>query len=136
MTSMRGGCGWARLMLVVGVVAVLAFAGDADGQTCRNLGPQTGMAATLVDTGGDPAIAAVVDAGMMAPCDVALFCPTRLVTRGELAVTAEMALHRTAPEWLPSGSGNVFGDVPSGHPLACWIEAAGGARYAFGGLMM
>jgi len=60
MTSMRGGCGWARLTLVVGVVAVLVFAGDAGGQTCRTLGPQAGMAATLVDTSGDPAIAAVV----------------------------------------------------------------------------
>jgi len=78
MTSMRGEFGWARLMLVVGVAAVLAFAGDAAGQTCRTLGPQAGMAASLVDTSGDPAIAAVVDAGMMAPCDVALFCPTRL----------------------------------------------------------
>ncbi len=66
-------------------------------------------------------IEALVDAGLTSGCDAINFCPRSLVTRGELAIILERALHGadTVP---PAADGSIFSDVTASDPNASFIE--------------
>jgi hypothetical protein len=49
------------------------------------------------------------------------YCPTRTITRAEMAVFLERGI-RGSTYTPPAASGSVFVDVPSGHWAAAWIE--------------
>jgi hypothetical protein len=50
-----------------------------------------------------------------------LYCPSDLVTRGQIAVFLLRARHG-AGFVPPPGTGTVFADVPASHPFVSWIE--------------
>lgn len=61
--------------------------------------------------------------GVVAECspNAALFCPTDVVTRAQMAVFLERGI-RGGGYTPPPATGLVFADVPLGYPSAAWIE--------------
>jgi hypothetical protein len=72
------------------------------------------------------AIAAIAKAGITEGCTVGRFCPTRTVTRGQMATFLARALE------LPNGQASGFDDVPASHPHAGSIAAVAEAGIAQG----
>jgi alkaline phosphatase len=68
-------------------------------------------------------IEALADRGITAGCstDPLMYCPENSVTRAQMAVFLERGMHGS--EYTPpTATGAVFGDVPSDHWAAAWIE--------------
>ncbi|PKN93168.1 MAG: hypothetical protein CVU44_12125 [Chloroflexi bacterium HGW-Chloroflexi-6] len=62
------------------------------------------------------------DAGITSGCGGGGFCPDANVTRGQMAVFLLKGIN--GPGFTPpAATGTVFGDVPTTHPYAAWIEA-------------
>lgn len=82
------------------------------------------------DVPGDHAhgasIRAISDAGITRGCTGELFCPSRTVTRGQMATFLQRALS------LPDTSARPFSDVPGSHPHARAIAAVAEAGIARG----
>jgi hypothetical protein len=76
MTSCKRWSNWRALVAAAFVAASLGAAPVALGQTCTTLGPQCNK--TFVDT-TDAAVLAVAAAGLMADCDIQMFCPGQTV---------------------------------------------------------
>lgn len=91
-----------------------------DDRSCQTLGPQPSPTFSDVTLWACP-IGLVVEAGLMSPCDPGRFCPDDPVSRADLAVILENALHRGAQVRVPPATG-VFADVPPSSPEACFIE--------------
>jgi hypothetical protein len=120
MTSCTQRRDWRTLVAAALVGVALGVSGAALGQTCKTLGPQCDK--TFVDT-TDAAVLAVAKAGLMADCDIKMFCPGETVTRAQLAVAVANAHHRGFAASLSSDA-PAPSDVPLRHPFACWIKDA------------
>ncbi len=66
-------------------------------------------------------VEALGDAGITVGCDVGLYCPQAIVTRAQLAILLERALHGGSAGTAPA-SGAIFLDVGAGDPAAPYIE--------------
>jgi hypothetical protein len=54
--------------------------------------------------------------------DPPMYCPESSVTRAQMAIFLERAMHWPMPYTPPPASGTVFDDVPISHWAAAWIE--------------
>lgn len=66
-------------------------------------------------------VEALGDAEVTAGCDAGLYCPQAIVTRAQLAILLERALHGGSAGGIPA-SGALFLDVDEGNPAAPYIE--------------
>ncbi len=69
-------------------------------------------------------IESLVDAGITSGCNASppLYCPDSEVTRGQMAVFLLRGIAYPGSATPPTPTGNVFADVPLGHPFVAWIE--------------
>ncbi len=68
-----------------------------------------------------PFIEAIAEAGITGGCTTTTYCPTQVVTRAQMAIFLLRAKYQET-HLPPPATGAVFGDVPSSHPAASWIE--------------
>ncbi len=87
--------------------------------------PRSVLGATFTDVPTDywawPYVETLADAGFTAGCGESLYCPTRSVTRAEMAVFVLRVIHGTTyvPPDVPQSR---FADVPASHWATDWIE--------------
>ena len=88
-----------------------------------------GSTSTFADVPADDPfsswVEALVAAGITSGCSTnpPLFCPTQVVTRGQMAVFLLKGIAYPGVAVPSPPSGTVFADVPASNPFAKWIEA-------------
>jgi len=110
-SAKRGACAVTVAVLLLAGLLLLPAQARAQTSTFLDL-PSGGFGA---------AIEAVVGAGIMEGCaGDTFFCPTDPVTREDMAVWLERAIHGSG--YVPPAATGIFQDVPASYCLAPWIE--------------
>lgn len=119
---------WNSSTSITASAPAFASPGTLQDVVVTNPGGGAGSARYVVDFTDVPAshpfhnfVNAIFRNGITAGCGPGLFCPASPVTRAQMAVFLLVAEHG-AGYVPPTLGGQMFADVPPGHPFKSWIE--------------